>query len=1303
MHRVVPELILENYRTGRFSGGFPAVGMFLDLSGFSKMTDALMQHGQHGAEVLAGLMHGVFDPLVRSIFEYGGRIVSFAGDGIMALFPIDGDERDMALRALASAWTIQRRLTENPHRDTVYGRFSFSVKIGLTVGFVSWRILRSSGGNQATYYFRGSAVDDAAAAEHQAGAGEIVLTAHLHAVIGDAVQTFPQGSFWRFVRFLGEIPGTTACFLPSVDVASSKVFMPETVIVHDIRGEFRQIVNLFMRIPDLPDEKLEEFINSVFVLRKQYGGLLTRLDFGDKGCNLLMLWGAPVAYENDIGRALNFVLDLQARVDFPITVGVTYYIAHAGYLGSEMCEDYTCYGWGVNLASRFMMSAQTGHIWVDERVARRVSQSFDIEYIGSQSFKGFAAAQKVYRLLRRKQNVDAVYQGEMVGRQAELSRLVEFVEPLWRGKFSGVVGVAGDAGIGKGRLIHAFRTSPLFMERAALWAVCQADQILRQSFNPLRRWLYRYFGFLADQSLEERKAIFDQKIDQLLASLPDPELARELNRMRSILGALLDLNWANSLYEQLDAEGRYNNTFIALIALIKAESLRQPVLLFVDDLHFVDLDTITFLSQLKRSLSTAENYPVAIVLAYRKTGTDFKTGDDLSDLTIELQGISEDDIAHLVEIVLGGPASPVLIELVASRSEGNPYFAEQIIRYLQQEQLLEMSNAGWQQARRGRFSVLPEDISALLIARLDQLKQEVKIAVQTASVLGREFEVQVLAYMLGSEVDTEECVAEAEKAVIWLPLREMRYIFYHALLRDAAYSMQMRARRQELHALAFTALEKVYADGLENRYAELAYHAEHGDLREKAQEYYTLAGRRSVRLYRNSEALDYINRALAYTSFEDIPARFDLVLERVELYSRIGKRDLQLRDIELLEGWGREANNGDWIGQALVLRSLYYHTTGQFLETVECTQEAKGYVSVERFPEQAVKIYNLSASSLLRLGRTEEATRQALTGLALARSLRRTADEARMLNVMGLIALEQKDPGMAHQYLETSLILAREIKDRRLESYTINNLALSEGAVRGNYVLAGEYYLRAYTIAQEIGDRYQEGIVLTNLGFVAGMRGDLSTAFQYYEQSLVVAREVGNLNLETYTLINLSAISCVTHEPERSVELAEKALEISRRVGDLSAQAWAHLYIGHALTAMKKYPQAREAFNLSANIRAELGQPSLSMEPLAGLVEASAHAGDLSAAWQYAERILAYLEGGGTLEGTDEPLRVYYACYAFLARQRDPRAGRVLQSAMQLLDAQASKFRDAESRRLFIENFPWRKALFDAARESRES
>ena len=233
MHRVVPELIIENYKAGRYRGEFPAVGMFLDLSGFSNMTDALMQHGQHGAEVLANLMHGVFDPLVESIFNYGGKIIGFAGDGIMALYPIGEDPAGTRLRALASAWIVQRHLYENPQRHTIYGSYRFTAKIGLAYGKVSWGILHSDDGEKATYFFRGSAVDESAGAEHFAQAGEILITPELARLVQDLVQTEPAGSHLKLTGFTTDLPDPIPAKFPAVDLETSRVFMPEEIIAQD--------------------------------------------------------------------------------------------------------------------------------------------------------------------------------------------------------------------------------------------------------------------------------------------------------------------------------------------------------------------------------------------------------------------------------------------------------------------------------------------------------------------------------------------------------------------------------------------------------------------------------------------------------------------------------------------------------------------------------------------------------------------------------------------------------------------------------------------------------------------------------------------------------------------------------------------------------------------------------------------------------------------------------------------------------------------------------------------------------------
>ena len=183
MHRIIPEIIVANYRANNQRGSFMAASMFLDISGFSTMVDTLIQRGQFGSEVLAKMMRQVFDPIVNAVFEQGGLIVGYAGDAVTALYPIETDPVEAARRALASAYCIQQGMLSNPFYETPFGTFRISAKIGLAVGGVSWGILRSRNGEKATYYFRGIAVDDASKAEHQARAGEILLAQEIYELL----------------------------------------------------------------------------------------------------------------------------------------------------------------------------------------------------------------------------------------------------------------------------------------------------------------------------------------------------------------------------------------------------------------------------------------------------------------------------------------------------------------------------------------------------------------------------------------------------------------------------------------------------------------------------------------------------------------------------------------------------------------------------------------------------------------------------------------------------------------------------------------------------------------------------------------------------------------------------------------------------------------------------------------------------------------------------------------------------------------------------------------------------------------
>ena len=236
------------------------------------------------------------------------------------------------------------------------------------------------------------------------------------------------------------------------------------------------------------------------------------------------------AHENDVLRALNFLLELHDHTRIPIRAGVTSRISHAGFIGSDLHAEYTCYGNGVNLAARLMTSAPWETIWVDDEIRLRAEHQFEMEPEGEFTFKGFAEPQRVHALLgHRAAEVLDFYERPMVGRSTELTRLGDFIRPLLdpsaQTRFAGVLVVEGEAGIGKSRLVEEFRNSRFEIRNDAVpnpqWFVAQTDQILHSPLNPFVYWLRDYFGQSPTQSEAYNRRIFSRKLNQLLNSLPD--------------------------------------------------------------------------------------------------------------------------------------------------------------------------------------------------------------------------------------------------------------------------------------------------------------------------------------------------------------------------------------------------------------------------------------------------------------------------------------------------------------------------------------------------------------------------------------------------------------------------------------------------------------------------------------------------------------------------------------------------------------------------------------------------------------
>ena len=905
LHYLVPAFILQNFTQNCLAGEFEAVCLFVDTSGFTPLMTALMAHGTEGAEVVANTLVEIFSPLVQMVYEQGGFIVGFAGDAFKAVFPTS--EADAYQRAIITAWQIRQYVAKHSIVHTRFGQFDFAVKVCVADGGVTWGILESNvrqPAQRAAYYFEGEGLARCLDADPYAKAGEIVITRALaEKLMSREVRVEPiTASYWRLShvadRFCARYPKQTA----NEDIfheQQASAFFPPELLDLPLQGEFRQVVSMFVNLQELPvGEEKTDFEQTLFRLLAQYGGYLCRvgrIGDRDKGGTLLLFWGAPTSYENDVARALNFILELQNEISIPLRAGITSRMAYAGFIGSELREEYTCYGSYVNLAARLMVSAEWNEIWLDDEMARLAGAQFEVALKGRYLFKGFIKEWPVFRLLRQREMIETpVYHSQMIGRTNEFEQLKSEISPIFAGESVGLISVLGEAGIGKSRLIHELKRELEQTSSHFQWHLCQPDSVDRewQSLHPFRRFLQHYFdlsstikGSDAEQMEQDErcKQQFTQKLTTLIASTSCSTLQQELLRTRSFLGALLDLHWQDSAYDRADQSTRLSNTFAALSALFKAESLCHPLILHVEDGHWLDSNSIRFIERLREDI---KGYPIAIIMSMRpQQASDALRMNILTQSEkepIKLHALSTDELHELATELLGVQPSEPLVELLTTRADGNPFFAEQILLYLQEQEMLEVGTLRDERVHESPFlqeAPMTPEVRAILIPKLDRLAPEIKEVVQMASVLGRQFEVKVLREMVQHDNDLSQKVDLAAQAAIWSPhyrtgphrainlqhkrARKTRssknYQFNHDFLQKTAYEMQLGARRRQLHQQAAEAMEKVYATNLDPHYDQLAYHYEQAGLVSKTRFYLSKASNVAKQAYQS--AWSYINHS----------------------------------------------------------------------------------------------------------------------------------------------------------------------------------------------------------------------------------------------------------------------------------------------------------------------------------------------------------------------------------------------------------------------------------------------------------
>lgn len=647
-----------------------------------------------------------------------------------------------------------------------------------------------------------------------------------------------------------------------------------TVLFADMKGSLELIAD-----PDpegarkLFDPVIEIMMDAVH----RYEGTVNQV----MGDGIMAIFGAPVSHEDHAVRACYAALKMQETIaqlsaEMRRTQGIAIQIRtglNSGEvivrsIGNDLRMDYTAVGQTTHLAGRLEQFATPGSILITGDCLRLSEGYVETKPLGPVAFKGLATPIEVHELVAaapaRSRLQAAASRGltPFVGRRLEMEALHE---ALRRTTESGgqVLAVVGQAGVGKSRLLHEFIHSP----HTRGWTVLESKSISygrATPYLPLIDFLKGYFKLV---ERDDTRTIREKVTGRIV--LLDQSLQESIPPVLELLGALPE----DHPFRELEPVQRQQLTARAITQLMLSESRIQPVAMVFEDLHWNDLQTLGLLRELITHIREAR---IFLLVSYRPNPAGDapgdqahyeKWGDQPHYQQIKLEALAQESLEQLLQVLLGthaelAPVKQFLIE----RTEGNPFFIEEIVRSLVETKVLVGKRGQYRLAQTFSSVGVPATVSAVLYARIDRLGEEQKRLLQEAAVIGKDVPFALLqAITEMEEKDLRVRLARLNEAEFLYESRlfpDLEYTFKHSLTRDVAYKSLVEKRVKPLHARVARALARLMAGRLDEHAESIAEHAEKGELWDMAVEYLQRSGEKAFALYANAEAADYYERAL---------------------------------------------------------------------------------------------------------------------------------------------------------------------------------------------------------------------------------------------------------------------------------------------------------------------------------------------------------------------------------------------------------------------------------------------------------
>ena len=1021
---------------------------FVDISGFTALSEKLATLGRVGAEELTEVLNRVFGDMLELSANRGGTLLKYGGDALLLLF--EGEDHPIQ----AASATVEMRASLRTAADvpTSVGRVPLRMSQGVHTG---WVHLFKATGSHTELIVAGPCASHVAQMEGTADAGEIVISAATRDRLGSHAAPDAKGEGWILKWRTARVDpcGPKVLLSPSDETAGADV---ATLIPTGLRpflssgspdSEHRHATVAFVKVrgtddvlkthgPDATAEAIDAIVGEI--IETADGEELTFLatDVDENGFKVILVSGVPRTRVDESGRALRAVRRIaDINTPFDVKIGVNRGDVFCGEVGSSLRSTYTIMGDTVNLAARLMAAAPSGEIYSTRSAIDDSLTLFASTEVAPFHVKGKAEPVRALSIggetgTRSSHSTGTAF----VGRKAELERITGVIADLTPGKGSAFT-VSGPTGIGKTRLIEESLAG-------VRTAVIEVRSEPYGSANPYRPWRDALRSLLGvERASQQEMAV------QVLAGVE--RIAPHLVAFAPLIGdvAHVDLD-ATPETAAIESRFRSDRTVEVVVEFLELANPGACVIA-AEDIHWADTASLALLERLAAG-------------AKRRGWLVLATSQDQTlahSTAIALEPLSEDEAIQMVHAATeAAPLRPDVASTIVRRSGGSPLFIEELVAIVRDT---------------GDVSSLPMSLDGVVGSQIDNLPPLARRVLRYLAVLGRSFRIKVARDLLRGQGIVLDDATRSTLATFLDDDGSGRLEFRHSMVRDVAYEGLSYRLRRELHLAAGHLLLESVAGDEDSAADMLALHFSEGGDAEVAWRFARTAGDRNRDLFANSAAASQYERALLAARRLDGVADAD----RFEVWTRLGDVREQL---------------------------------GQFQSALEAYRRASTYAHSS--PIDLCEVLIKRASAKERAGRYAAALAEATKARKLAESVGGPEMQQRWADAIGMAAVirqAQQKPVEARKAAEAAVEAAKVANDelalaRALSvlDYSLVMLGDLDKATNSNESLE---------IYRTHGKLDEEGQVAQNLGVYAYWRGDWNTALEMYRQGRTTLERVGNI------------------------------------------------------------------------------------------------------------------------------------------------------------------------------------------------